>query len=184
MLTIASLPASDSRDDVLVARLADLVNEVYETAEQGLWIPGTTRTTVDEIAELIRAGELWVARLDDEVVGCVRIRQLDERTAEFGMLVAAPKYRGIGIGRELVRFAEKAGRSAGAAVMQLEVLVPQDWAHPSKEFLRDWYGRIGYRVVRTGDFQVAEPRLAPLLATPCDYVVFHKPLTGGKASAG
>jgi hypothetical protein len=28
--------------------------------------------------------------------------------------------------------------------MQLELLVPRDWRHPSKEFLKSWYGRRGY----------------------------------------
>ncbi|GAA3389496.1 GNAT family N-acetyltransferase [Cryptosporangium minutisporangium] len=179
MLTIASLSAADARDDLLVARLTDLVNEVYAVAEEGLWVPGTSRTTTDEVAGLIRADELWVARLDDEVVGCVRIQRLDDHTAEFGLLVAAPKHRGIGVGRELVRFAEATGRRAGATTMQLEVLMPRDWAHPSKEFLKDWYQRIGYRVVRVGDFEPAYPRLAPLLATPCEFVIFHKALTSG-----
>ena len=34
-------------------------------------------------------------------------------------------------------------------VMRLEVLVPRTWTHPSKQFLKAWYGRRGYRLVRT-----------------------------------
>ena len=174
LLTIAPLSAADS---VLTAQVTDLVNEVYAGGEEGLWLPGTTRTTPAEVAELAAAGELWVARLDDEPVGSVRIRRLGERTGELGMLTAAPKHRGIGVGRELVRFAEATARSAGDTTMRLEVLVPRGWAHPVKSFLVDWYTRIGYRAVRTEDFAAAYPRLAPLLATPCDFVVFAKPLS-------
>jgi hypothetical protein len=67
--------------------------------------------------------------------------------------------------------------------MQLEVLMPRHWTHPSKEFLKAWYARIGYRPVRTGHFDESYPELAPLLATPCDFVIYHKDLVS-LASAG
>ena len=51
--------------------------------------------------------------------------------------------------------------------MQLELLVPRQWRHPTKEFLKAWYSRIGYRPVRTGKFEESYPELAPQLATPC-----------------
>ena len=34
--------------------------------------------------------------------------------------------------------------------MQLELLVPRGWSHPTEQFLATWYTRIGYRVTRTG----------------------------------
>jgi ribosomal protein S18 acetylase RimI-like enzyme len=98
------------------------------------------------------------------------------------MLVADPDHRGEGIGRELVRFAEELSRRRGLDTMQLELLVPRDWTHPNKEFLDAWYTRIGYRPVRTGRFEQSYPQLEPLLATPCDFVIYRKPLTvGGRA---
>jgi GNAT superfamily N-acetyltransferase len=104
----------------------------------------------------------------------------DERVVgEFGMLVADPARRGEGIGRELVRFAEALSRRRGLATMQLELLVPRSWSHPNKEFLHAWYTRIGYRPVRTGPIEESYPQLAPLVATPCDFVIYHKPLTVG-----
>ena len=60
--------------------------------------------------------------------------------------------------------------------MQLELLVPRDWRHPSKEFLKAWYGRRGYRLSRSGRLGDAYPHLAPLLATPCDLTVYEKAL--------
>jgi hypothetical protein len=62
--------------------------------------------------------------------------------------------------------------------MQLEVLVPREWTHPSKKFVTEWYTRSGYRVTRTGTLEEDYPHLAPLLATPCDFVIYHKDLTG------
>jgi GNAT superfamily N-acetyltransferase len=176
VIAIQPLPAAASDDAHLVKRITDLINEVYLVAENGLWADGATRTTVDEVAELIQAGEIAVARLRGRIVGCVRVQRLDEHTGEFGMLVADPDYRGVGIGRELVRFAERKCSAEGLSTMQLELLVPRGWTHRTKAFLAAWYTRIGYRVARTGTIDEAYPALAPLLATPCDFVIYEKDL--------
>ena len=60
--------------------------------------------------------------------------------------------------------------------MRLELLVPQGWRHPTKEFLRSWYERRGYRTIGTSSMYDAYPHLAPLLATPCNLIVYEKPL--------
>ena len=85
------------------------------------------------------------------IVGSVRVHDVADDASEFGMLVAAPDQRGTGIGRALLDFAERRSRERGLRAMQLELLVPRGWRHPSKEFLRAWYGRRGYRLIRTGD---------------------------------
>jgi hypothetical protein len=71
------LPAAASGDATLVERITDLTNEVYAVVEEGLWTDGATRTTVDEIAELTRAGQIAVARLRGRIVGCIRVQRLD-----------------------------------------------------------------------------------------------------------
>jgi GNAT superfamily N-acetyltransferase len=174
---ISLLSADAAADAQLVAEITDLVNRVYAQAEEGLWIDGASRTTEPEVADLIRAEQIAGAWLDGRLLGVVRVQQLDGGDGEFGMLVAAPEHRGAGIGRELVRFAEDWGRKRQLARMQLELLMPQTWAHPVKEFLRAWYTRIGYRPVGTGNLAEDYPALVPLLATPCDFVIFHKDLS-------
>jgi GNAT superfamily N-acetyltransferase len=172
------LEPAERHDAGLVARLTDLVNEVYASAESGLWRSGTPRTTADEIAELIAAGEIAVATVDGDIAGCVRIHDVSGDASEFGLLTAAPEQRGIGIGRALLDFAEHDARERGRRAMQLELLLPRAWRHPSKEFLKAWYGRRGYRFVRSGSLDGAYPQLAPLLATPCELTVHEKPLRG------
>jgi Acetyltransferase (GNAT) family len=98
------------------------------------------------------------------------------------MLAADPAHRGLGVGRELVRFAERKSRAEGLRRMQLELLVPRRWTHPTKVFLDAWYTRIGYRVARTGAVDEAYPALAPLLATPYDLVIYRKRIDTGPAS--
>jgi GNAT superfamily N-acetyltransferase len=178
-IEIELLAAADTN---LVREITALVNRVYADAEEGLWIEGATRTTIGEMTELIAAGEIALARMDGRIAGMVRIRQLDARTGEFGMLVADPAHRGEGIGRRLVAFAEDTSRRRGLIVMQLELLVPREWTHPTKAFLHAWYTRIGYRPGQSDTIDKSYPQLAPLLATPCDFVVYHKDLASSESS--
>jgi len=175
-LDVGIEPADSADDAALVAAITELVNGVYVIAEAGLWVDGARRTDAREIAELIRWEELAVARIGGRLVGVVRVHALDAGTAEFGMLAADPARRGVGIGRALVAFAEGWAVERGFAGMQLELLVPTSWQHPSKQLLHDWYSRIGYRVVKTGALGELYPELEPLLATTCDLVVYRKAL--------
>ena len=169
------LPATTASDPRVVREITDLVNEVYATAEAGLWIDGAARTTTVEIQQMIAANEIAVARVDGRVVGAIRIQQLDDGVGEFGMLVADPAHRGGGVGRELVSFAEELSSRRGWRPCSSRCCC-RGWSHPTKEFLKAWYTRLGYRPVRAGSIDESYPQLAPLLATPCDFAVYHKPL--------
>jgi GNAT superfamily N-acetyltransferase len=175
-LRIEFLAPETADDPTAMSAIADLVNEVYAVAEEGLWIEGTTRTSAAEIAEFVREGEIAVARVDGRIVGCVRIQHLDEHLSEFGMLVASPRHRGLGIGRKLVWFAEHWSLDQHREAMQLELLVPREWTHPHKKFLAEWYTRLGYEVVRKEELGLMYPNLAPRLTCPCDHVIYRKDL--------
>lgn len=170
-------PAAASAGAVVPAVTA-LVNDVYAVAEEGLWEPGTSRTTAVEVEALIRAGEIAVAVAADgeRIAGCVRLQLLTDGVGEFGMLAVDPARHREGWGGALVRFAEHWCRGNGRECMQLELLVPRGWTHPVKEFLTIWYGRIGYEIVRVGNIEESYPELAGQLATPCDFLIWHKDL--------
>jgi len=91
-----------------------------------------------------------------------------------------PEHRGRGTGSALVRFAERHSHGRGRRATRLELLVPRGWTHPEKRKLDAWYRRIGYGAVSTASVDSAYPRLAPLLCTPCDFVVYEKPLTAAR----
>ncbi|MEV4345161.1 GNAT family N-acetyltransferase [Actinoplanes sp. NPDC049596] len=171
-MEIAILPSRP--DAATTGRLAEIVNEAYAEGEKGLWRAGTPRTSPAEIAELAARGRLAVARREGRILGAVRVQMLEPALGRLGMLAADPRERGRGVGRELVRFAEEHARSAGAAAMQLELLVPIGGEHPVKEFLRAWYTRIGYRPAGVESLAADYPDLAPLLAVPCELAVFRK----------
>jgi GNAT superfamily N-acetyltransferase len=166
-------------DGALAGELSELINEVYEVAERGLWREGFARTNEAEVAELIAGGEIAIARRDGRVVGSIRIHDVAVDASEFGLLVAAPDQRGVGIGRALVDHAERDSRERGLRAIQLELLVPLEWQHPTKEFLKGWYTRRGYRIMGRRQVADAYPHLAPLLATPCELTLYEKPLGPG-----
>jgi GNAT superfamily N-acetyltransferase len=174
--SIRLLEPEAAGDAELIERLTDLINGVYATAESGLWRDGSTRTTATEVAELIRRGEIAVATREERIVGSVRLHDVADDASEFGLLVAAPDERNTGLGRALLDFVERHSRERGLRAVQLELLVPHDWSHPSKEFLKAWYGRRGYQLARTERFDDAYPQLAPLLATSCDLEIHEKRL--------
>jgi GNAT superfamily N-acetyltransferase len=177
-ITVRALETAAGRDGGLVERIASLINSVYAAAENGLWRAQATRTTPAAVARFVEAEEMAVAMVGSELAGVVRVQAVSEVTAEFGLLAVDPDHRGLGVGRGLISFAERHSRERGLRVMQLELLVPRTGRHPDKVFLDDWYRRIGYRVVRRTSVEDLEPELAPLLATPCEFVVYEKPLGG------
>ena len=183
MIEVALLQAADSQDSRLVDLLTRVINDVYAIAERGLWQDGTTRTTASELAELIARGEIAVATRDRRIAGIVRVHDVAADTSEFGMLAAAPDQRGAGIGGALLDFAEGQSRERGLRAIQLELLVPRHWLHESKEFLKAWYGRRGYRLIRTATHRrrSSAPGAAPGHAV--HVTVYEKPLASGLAAA-
>jgi GNAT superfamily N-acetyltransferase len=157
-----------------VNRLSDLINEVYDDAESGIWKRKGTRTNPAEVEALLRAQALILAEIDGVLVGSVNVNLMSGGVAEFGMLVADRKYRGEGIGSALVKHAERWAGENACHTMRLEILTPRNWTHPSKEFLRQWYSRIGYAPQTAEPFESMHPELVPELATECDFTVWHK----------
>ena len=175
-LAVSIVPGNRSTDSELVGRITALLNQVYAVAENGMWSHEAVRTSEHEIASLVTAEELVVAESAAELLGCVRLHAIDEVVWEFGMLASRADHRNLGVGRALVDFAETRARALGAEKMQLQLLVPKSWQHPSKEFLKTWYTRRGYRLTGNGSFEVASPAQARMLATSCDFLTYRKNL--------
>jgi GNAT superfamily N-acetyltransferase len=169
-------PREEDLEPAAIRHVSDLVNRVYDVAESGMWRAQGVRTNPSQIAALLRAKELVLAECRGVVVGCVNVKLLEPGITEFGMLVADPACRGLGIGSALIEFAERWARAMQCRVMRLELLTPRKWSHPSKEFLKQWYSRLGYRPQFTEPLEKLYPELAPQLATECDFTVWHKAL--------
>jgi GNAT superfamily N-acetyltransferase len=161
---------------VFIQLVTDMINTVYEIAESGMWKAGTPRLLASETAELVLKGEIFIAQISDKIVGCVRIRRINENTYEFGLLVCKRELQGQGIGSALVKYAESYARANGGKFMQLELLFPKTWQHKSKEILKSWYERMGYRIIRNENFEIENGRHAGCLLEPCNFVVFQRQL--------
>ena len=94
---------------------------------------------------------------------------------EFGMVVVNPDYRGKRLGSGLVEEAEKWAKSWGAHTMRLELLTPKTWKQDTKEFMKQWYTRIGYKPQKTEPFEKQYPIDSKKLATECDFTIWLKP---------
>jgi GNAT superfamily N-acetyltransferase len=187
-LQIEFAPASAAGNARLVTSLVSIVNAVYTEKEGNIFVDGYQRTNADDVRKFIREGELGVAYLpstsaeagspakEREAIGCIRVQKLSDTHGEFGMMAVDARYHGGGLGRDMVLFAEEHCRNSGLTVMQLELLVPQDFEHAFKKRLQEWYLRMGYKLVRLGVFQTDYPQLVSLLRGPCEYRVYEKPL--------
>jgi ribosomal protein S18 acetylase RimI-like enzyme len=155
------------------AEVLRIINAAYDAGEVGIWEHGWTRTGIEAVEEMIAAGEIAVARQDGRIIGSVRVRRLDDDTAELGMLSVDPQAMGTGAGRALLTFAEQAH---GTGFMQLELLVPRGAPHASKERLHAWYSRLGYREISRREFD------EPLLAGPADLRTYRRSLRAAPAT--
>src|SRR5262245_4917355 len=99
-------PCEADFKDEAIKHLVDLINRVYDDAESGMWRRPGTRTNPDQVRQLLRDKRLILAELNGVIVGSVNVNLLDEMVAEFGMLVADPDHRGLGIGSMLLEAAE------------------------------------------------------------------------------
>ena len=169
-------PANEALDLIpsAVAEWTELVNRVYLTSEADFWKDGYFRINAEEFEANVRAGHLLLAFLDNEKAGIVKVRQLDDETGDFGMLVTRPEFRKMGIGGKLVAAAEAHLASLGCTTIRLEILFPQDWVHPEKEMLDQWYRRLGYLPVKRVDFFAYYPEKRENAKCGFDFVVYEK----------
>jgi len=74
------------------------------------------------------SGTLVLAFNDDELVGCVGVRPIDDEIAEMKRLYVRPSGRGLGLGRTLAEAAIRFATVTGYARMRLDTLPQMDRA--------------------------------------------------------
>ena len=83
-------------------------------------------------------GALFLARVNGEAAGCVGVRPLMGDICELKRLYTRTRFRGHGLGRQLLEAALAAARAAGYQAMRLDTL-------PSMSDAQALYARLGFR---------------------------------------
>jgi len=99
--------------------------------------------------EIISSNPMYytlVAELDGKVVGMVGLRQLysyegDSPVVQISALVTKAEYRGLGIGKELIKKAEKWAKENG-----VNAIVLTSGNRPEREDAHQFYKHLGYSV--------------------------------------
>ncbi|MGC1953969.1 MAG: GNAT family N-acetyltransferase [Gammaproteobacteria bacterium] len=82
-------------------------------------------------------GALLIARIGDDIAGCVVLRRLDDLTGEMKRLYVRPEYRSWGVGRRLVEAVILAARHGGYSELRLDTL-------PSMASAQGLYRNLGF----------------------------------------
>jgi GNAT superfamily N-acetyltransferase len=175
-ISISFPPAEASTNAALTTSLASIVNAAYAAAEVGIWKPGHKRTNPDEVASFIQKGQLVVASHRSKPIGCIVFKLISPALSNFGMLSLDEAQRDKGIGKGMVLFAEEESRRRGCDKISCELLFPTEFEHEFKGRMQKWYQKMGYEVVRVGDFAADYPEFIRYLAGPAEFRIFEKTL--------
>ena len=173
-----SLVLKDELSLQQIESVVELINKVYLITESDFWPHNGSyeRTNASEITRFIKNKELIIAQIAEEIVGAVHVYPVKEDICGFGMLVAAPKKRGCGIGVTLMESIEDWAINNEYKIMQLELLKPINYKHPDKEFLKRWYTKMGYKLTSKSSYGKLYPKQASLLKIPCNFEIYQKNL--------
>ena len=161
------------KDESLVISMA---NEVYFTSEKDFWKDGYYRIDKKEFKHFIDNQWLYLAEIDDALVGCVLMKPIDAITTSFSMLICHADHRKKGIGKSLIDYVFKTANERGYQKMQLEILSPLHWVHEEKEFLKTWYTSLGFKLIKEVNFLDYYPTHDKYMKCPLLFSLYEKDL--------
>ena len=158
--TCRTATAADAADIVA------LVNEAYLIEAELL---SGDRIELPEVQERLERGSFLVCDAESGgLAGCVYV-EVRGKSGYLGLVSVAPSRQSGGLGGALMRAAEGWLREAGCGVCEL-------WVLSARPELSAWYGRLGYRVVRTESFDAVRPPPNRQLLRPCHFEVMEREL--------
>lgn len=109
--------------DELIEQTRKIFREYQESIETDLCF----QKFEEELASLpgkysLPQGRLYLTFIDDEIVGCVALRPMEDKNCEMKRLYVRPEYRGIGLGRILAEKIINDAKEIGYKKMFLDTL--------------------------------------------------------------
>ena len=154
-----------------------MANDVYYSSEREFWKEGYYRINEKEYNHFITEKWLYLAEIDEALVGCVLMKPVDDVTTSFSMLICHPEHRKKGVGKTLVDHVFKTAHEKKYHKMQLEILSPLHWVHEEKEFLKKWYGNLGFKLIKEVNFLDYYPTHDRYMKCPLLFSLYEKDLT-------
>ncbi len=118
--------------------IATIVQEAFKKYMQdtGLSVMMDALTeSIETIEADIAEKEVYIALIDDNPVGTIRIKMLPEKTAYISRFGVMLNYHNIGIGKSLMNLADKILKSHGVKKVSLHT------ASKYRDLIRFYYGR-------------------------------------------
>ncbi|MCR9172603.1 MAG: GNAT family N-acetyltransferase [bacterium] len=157
-MEIRPVTPQDASDDI--QRLYNIMLHAYKVTEVEIWGEDYKRMLPDEFSAIIEKGELIGAWVENDPVGSIHTYPLNNNTYAFGLFSVDFDYKGMNIGRALIKAAEEKAKSNGAEFMELEILRLKNKELEAKQRLHHWYLRLGYQHISTTDFIERKPTKA------------------------
>jgi len=109
------------------------------------------------IAQAIERGEAYLAYLGEDLIGTIRLQWSDEtlwgktedNAGYVHNLVVSRRFAGQGLGREMLKWAEKTAAKAGKRFLRLDCAA-------NNEKLCNYYQRAGFRLRGIRTFEIEE----------------------------
>jgi len=156
----------------------NIMRIAYEITEEEIWGPNYIRLFIEDYTKLIEEGNIFVAYLNDVIVGSVHIYSKDKNTYTFSLLSTDFNFGGQGIGTALINRVEEEALKNGATQIKMEVLRIKDQDVPHKIKLNNYYKRLGYSYTHSEDCACIIPEWKyKLLVQPSDFDFYCKKLS-------
>ncbi len=158
------------------ASVISMANRVYYDSEREFWKEGYYRIDEKEFNYFIENQWLYLAEENQNLIGCVLMKPVDDITTSFSMLICHPDHRKKGVGKSLVDYIFKTAEEKDYQKMQLEILSPLHWIHEEKEFLKSWYSSLGFKLLKEVDFLEYYPTHDKYMKCPLLFSLYEKDL--------
>lgn len=109
--------------DADVVQMVPLINEAYSYIEE---IRKKPRTNNENLLEKFKENDYYVLTSGKKIVGCFYI-DIDDDYLHFGMFALLPEYRGVGLGKEILKAIERFAKSKNLKRLVIDRMSTSPW---------------------------------------------------------